>query len=102
MPYPVDHDTRNRLSAIPMIASPLQSKRGGLKLAFSPKRVNGRKDGVRTNGMGVGLGGSEKGDITYINRLRGEGDRKRGRNQILILDASPFLLHSDVPFSLGW
>ena len=80
MPYPVDHDTRNRLSAIPMIASPLQSKRGGLELAFSPKRISGRKDGVRTNGMGVGLGGSEKGDITYINRLRGEGDRKRARN----------------------
>jgi len=68
MPYPVDHDTRNRLSAIPMIASPLQSKRGGLELAFSPKRVSGkrvsgRKDGVRTNGMGVGLGGSEKGTL---------------------------------------
>ena len=53
MPYPVDHDTRNRLSAVPMIVSPLQ--RRGLELAFSPKRVNGREDGVRTNGMGVGL-----------------------------------------------
>ncbi len=53
MPYPVDHDTRNRLSAVPMIVSPLQTR--GLELAFSPKRVNEREDGVRTNGMGVGL-----------------------------------------------
>ena len=53
MPYPVDHDTQNRLSAVPMMVSPFQTR--GLELAFSPKRVNGRKDGVRTNGMGVGL-----------------------------------------------
>jgi hypothetical protein len=46
MPYPVDHDTRNRLSAVPMIVSLLQTR--GLELAFSPKRVNEREDGVRT------------------------------------------------------
>ena len=42
MPYPVDHDTRNRLSAVPMMVSPLQTR--GLELAFS------RLGGVRPRG----------------------------------------------------
>ena len=71
MPYPVYHDTRNRLSAVPMIVSPLQTR--GLELAFSPKRVKGaggwsadKRDGSRSRSPGPptagGLGETE-GDI---------------------------------------
>ena len=65
MPYPVDHDTRNRLSAIPMIASPLQSKRGGLELAFSPKSVAGGRTECGQTGWESVSGGAKRGHHIY-------------------------------------
>jgi len=46
MPYPADHDTRNRLSAVPMIASPLQT-RGGWNSLFTPIVSRPGRTGLR-------------------------------------------------------
>ena len=78
MPYPVDHDTRNRLSAVPIIASPLQTR--GVGTRFLPETRKGAEGRSADKRDGSRSRGERKGDITYINRLRGEGDWKRGRN----------------------
>ena len=59
MPYPVDHDTRNRLSAVPMIVSPLQTRGVGTRLLPEVRgRAEGRSadkwDGSRSRGERTG------------------------------------------------
>ena len=71
MPYPVDHDTRNRLSAVPMIVSPLQTRGVGTRFLPESAWTGGRTECGQTGWESVS--GERKGDVTYIDSLRCEG-----------------------------